>query len=44
MRPLIETISIIKCEELIINTTSYLNGMCYVAVNQVNVKPLKFIK
>ena len=41
---LIETISIKENIELNVNTTSYSNGMYYVALNGVNVKPLKFIK
>ncbi|AUC81819.1 endonuclease/exonuclease/phosphatase family protein [Lacinutrix sp. Bg11-31] len=41
---LIETIFITENEELNVNTTSYSNGMYYVALNGINVKPLKFIK
>ena len=40
----IETVSIKDNEELIINTTSYSNGLYYVVLNGVNVKSLKFIK
>jgi hypothetical protein len=40
----IETISITENNELIINTASYSNGMYYVALNSITVKPLKFIK
>lgn len=40
----IDVISIKDNEELIINTSSYSNGMYYVVLNGVNVKPLKFVK
>jgi len=41
---IVETHAILDNEELIVNTTSYANGMYYVALNGVNVKPLKFVK
>ncbi len=41
---LIKTVSINENEEVIINTSSFLNGMYYVTLNGVNVKPLKFLK
>lgn len=44
IRQLIESVSIVNNEELNVNTTSYSNGMYYVALNEINVKPLKFIK
>ena len=44
MGQLIETVYINENVELNVNTTSYSNGMYYVALYGVNVKPLKFLK